>query len=277
MSTPTLTEDQVTESLVSSANAAASMHENSENLVNTQKFDWSKVIEMIVGDEPAPGQQVINFFSTDKPYQQDPESCAFVEQYLSHAKRFTIDAEVLNYACEQMTLDGCILEMGVCTGRTINVLAALNPRKLIYGFDSFRGLPEPWHGRTDFVLPKGVFGFKDPSQRPPVLHNVRLIDGLFQDSLPRFKKEILGDQPIALLHIDCDIYSSTKTIFSELGSNIVDETIILFDDLYNYPGFKEHEFKALQEFLAEQNKVADYLAFNVNWEQVAVRIHGRDS
>ena len=272
MSTPALTEDQVIESLVSSTKTAASIHKNSRNLVNTQKFDWSKIIQTIAGDEPPPGQQVINFFSTDRPYQQDPEARAFVEQYLSNAKRLNIDAEVLKYACEQMRLEGFILEMGVCTGRTINFLAALNPRKLIYGFDSFCGLPEPWHGRTDFALPKGVFGFKDPSQRPPVLHNVRLIDGLFQDSLPRFKQEILGEQPISFLHIDCDIYSSTKTIFSELGNNLVDGTIILFDDLYNYPGFKGHEFKAFQEFLDDQNKVADYLAFNVNCEQVAVRI-----
>ena len=135
---------------------------------------------------------------------------------------------------------------------------------------------EAWHGRTDFALPKGVFGFKDPAQRPPVLHNVRLIAGLFQESLPRFKQEILGDQPISLLHIDCDIYSSTKTILSGLGTNIVEGTIILFDDLYNYPGFKDHEFKAFQEFLDDQNKVADYLAFNTNCEQVAVRIHDRD-
>ena len=244
-------------------------------LLKSEQFDWSEFIEIetIAGATPPPGKQVINFLSTDKNYQQAPEARTFVEQYLDKAKYFDIDAEVIKYACEQITLDGFILEMGVCTGRTINFIAALNPRKVIYGFDSFCGLPEPWHGRTDFDFPKGVFAFKEPTQRPPVLHNVRLIAGLFQDTLPRFQQEILGTKPISFLHIDCDIYSSTKTIFAELSHNIVEGTIILFDELYNYPGFQNHEFKAFQEFLEDQNKVAEYLAFNANWEQVAVRIH----
>ncbi len=245
--------------------------------LKSETFDWSELIEFetLAGVKPPSGKQVINFLSTDKNYQQDPEARAFVKQYLGKAKCFDIDAEVMKYACEQITLDGFILEMGVCTGRTINFIAALNPRKVIYGFDSFSGLPEPWHGRTDFDVPKGVFAFKDPRQRPPVLHNVRLIAGLFQDTLPRFSQEILETKPISFLHIDCDIYSSTKTIFSEVQNNIVEGTIILFDELYNYPGFQHHEFKAFQEFLESQNKVAEYLAFNQNWEQVAVRIHNR--
>ena len=68
------------------------------------------LLKTIAGDEPPPGQQVINFFSTDRPYLQDPEACAFVEQYLSNAKRFTIDAEVLKYASEQLRIEGFILE-----------------------------------------------------------------------------------------------------------------------------------------------------------------------
>lgn len=244
-------------------------------LLKSEKFDWSEFIELetIGGATPPPGKQVINFLSTDKNYQQDPEARTFVEQYLANAKCFDIDAEVIKYACEQITLDGFILEMGVCTGRTINFIAALNPRNVIYGFDSFCGLPEPWYGRTDFDFPKGVFAFKEPTQRPPVLHNVRLIAGLFQDTLPRFRQEVLRTKPISFLHIDCDIYSSTKTIFSELHNHIVEGTIVLFDELYNYPGFQAHEFKAFQEFLKFSNKVPEYLAFNTNWEQVAVRIH----
>ena len=246
------------------------------DLLDNEKFDWSNFIvlentkcSMI----SPPGKQVINFLSTDKNYQQNPEACAFVKQYLTKAKCFDIDAEVIKYACEQITFDGFILEMGVCTGRTINFIAALNPRKVIYGFDSFCGLPESWNARTDFDIPKGFFAFKDSRQRPPVLHNVRLVVGLFQDTLPRFRQEILGNAPISLLHIDCDIYSSTKTILSELRNNIVEGTIILFDELYNYPGYEHHEFKAFQEFLESQNKVAEYIAFNTKWEQVAVRIH----
>lgn len=248
------------------------------DILKSERFDLSEIIDLecLSGVTPPPGKQVINFLSTDKNYQQDPDARTFVEQYLSKAKSFDIDAEVIKYGCENITLDGFILEMGVCTGRTINFIAALNPRKVIYGFDSFCGLPEPWDGRNDFDIPKGTFRFKNPTQLPLVLHNVRLVVGLFQDTLPRFREEILGTKPISFLHIDCDIYSSTKTILDEFHNNIVEGTIILFDELYNYPGFQDHEFKAFQEFLASHNKVAEYLAFNTNWEQVAVRIHNRN-
>jgi hypothetical protein len=56
--------------------------------------------------------------------------------------------------------------------------------------------------------------------------------------------------PIALLHIDCDLYSSTKTIFELLSDRIVPGTVIVFDELVNYPAFKKHEVLAFYEFLA---------------------------
>lgn len=161
--------------------------------------------------------------------------------------------------------------MGVCTGRTINFIAALNPEKVIYGFDSFEGLPETWL-REDVYIPKGTFAFKEKDTLPPVLHNVRLIKGLFKDTLPTFKKTILNDKPIAFLHVDCDIYSSTKDIFDILGTNIVPGTIIVFDEFYNYPGSENHEFKAFQEFIQKSGKKARYIAFNQYFEQAAVKI-----
>lgn len=49
--------------------------------------------------------------------------------------------------------------MGVCTGKTVNFIAALNPTQKVYGFDSFEGLPEDWI-REDQVIPIGTFAFK---------------------------------------------------------------------------------------------------------------------
>jgi predicted O-methyltransferase YrrM len=73
---------------------------------------------------------------------------------------------------------------------------------------------------------------------------VELYGGLFKDTLTTFKKEILQKTPISFLHVDCDIYSSTKDMFEALGDNIVPGTIMVFDELYNYPGFDKHEWKA---------------------------------
>ena len=59
--------------------------------------------------------------------------------------------------------------------------------------------------------------------------------------------------PVAFIHVDCDLYSSTKTIFSLLSDRIVPGTIILFDEYFNYPNWQQHEYKALQEFVDTKN------------------------
>lgn len=194
-----------------------------------------------------------------------------VAEFFGDAKVLDTDAAVLKYGSDRATLRGAFLEMGVCTGRTINFIAALNPEQRIWGFDSFSGLPEQWV-RPDLEVPQGSFGIKVEGWMPPVLHNVTLVKGLFHESLPGFKEHVLKDTPIAFLHIDCDIYSSTKAIFDQLGDNIVPGTVIVFDELYNYPAAEDHEFKAFQEFLNRTGKTPIYLAYNQYFEQAAVQI-----
>jgi hypothetical protein len=186
----------------------------------------------------------------------------------------TSDAEVLKFGSDRVKLEGLFIELGVCTGKTIKFIAALNPHKKIYGFDSFEGLPEDWV-RADKVIPVGTFGFKNPAILPPVLHNIELIRGWFSDTLPTFTKGSDPRQPIAFLHIDSDIYSSAATAFEILGDRIQRGTILVFDELYNYPGCENHEFKAFQEFLIKHNFTARYLAYNIYHEQVAIQIESK--
>lgn len=71
-------------------------------------------------------------------------------------------------------------------------------------------------------------------KRPPkVRENVRLIEGWFDDTLPQFIKDHSED--CSFIHVDCDVYSSTKTIFQFLN-NKIKNTIIVFDEFFNYPG-----------------------------------------
>lgn len=250
--------------------------------LNYKNIAWRHFIPLVDEDSielsaiplvsnPKEGNQIYHFKSANKHFSKCPVAACFYEKYLSQAKRATSDAEVLRYASDQVSIDGAILEMGVCTGKTINFIAGLNPQKQIHGFDSFEGLPEDWV-RKDATYKKGTFALKNPNRLPSILNNVEIYPGWFKDTLPKFKEKILKKTPIALLHIDCDLYSSTKDTFDNLKDNIVEGTIIAFDELYNYPGYEMHEFKALQEFLSEENLKAEYLAFNENHEQVVLRI-----
>lgn len=235
------------------------------------KFNWNTHLVLPPGKEQSSGNQILHFNSLNKPYWENEKSLSFVERYLKEAERLTSDAEVLKFGSDKATLDGLYIELGVCTGKTINFIAALNPHKKIYGFDSFEGLPEDWV-RDDKVYPSGTFALKNPNILPPVLHNVDLIRGWFSDTLPKFTKEIEPGKPIAFLHIDSDIYSSAATAFEILGDRIQPGTILVFDELYNYPGCENHEFKALEEFLTKRHFKARYLAYNIYHEQVAIQI-----
>lgn len=236
------------------------------------KINWDKYLVTPSADDWWwEGNQVLNFYPCDKDYRDCPTAEEFVNRHFKHAQVFNTDAALLKYCSDQVAIEGAYLEMGVCTGRTINFIAALNPEKRIYGFDSFEGVPENW-SREDIHLPKGTFAFKDCSAVPPVLHNVRLIKGNFHKTLPEFRDKILEDQPIAFLHIDCDLYSSTKEVFDVFADHVIPGTIIVFDEFYNYPGSENHEFKAFQEFLQNCGKKANYIAYNQYFEQAAVRI-----
>jgi Macrocin-O-methyltransferase (TylF) len=235
-------------------------------------FNWDQLVKMpTAGEEWHKGRQVLNFYPRDKDYRDSPAARATVTNYFGRAKALNTDAALLKFGSDQVTLHGAFLEMGACTGKTINFIAALNPEQHIWGFDSFDGLPEQWT-RPDLVVPQGTFRVNVDGWMPPVLHNVSLVKGMFHETLPQFKKQVLKSTPIAFLHVDCDIYASTKEVFDQLVDNIVPGTVIVFDEFYNYPGAEEHEFKAFQEFLDRTGKEAVYLAYNQYFEQAVVQI-----
>ena len=63
------------------------------------------------------------------------------------------------------------------------------------------------------------------------------------------------------MYIDSDLYSSAKTILEALTDRIVQGTIIVFDEYFNYPNWKNHEFKAFKQFTNKENVLYEYLAF----------------
>jgi hypothetical protein len=71
---------------------------------------------------------------------------------------------------------GDVLEFGVYEGQSLETFAERCTQRTVYGFDSFEGLPSPWWTR-----PKGTFATSLPRLFKP---NVRLVQGLFDDTLP---------------------------------------------------------------------------------------------
>ncbi len=188
----------------------------------------------------------------------------YVHQHMQHIDSVTTPSELLSASLAAADLSGgkLICEFGVYSGRSINHLATETDHT-IYGFDSFEGLPERWRDGI------GPGSFKNTTF-PEVAPNVILIAGWFQDSLPPFLRENDGD--MGFIHIDCDLYSSTKTVFDLLKERIKPGCVLVFDEYFNHPSWEEDEYKAFMEFIAETGLKYEYIGYNRLHEQVAVRI-----
>jgi hypothetical protein len=71
------------------------------------------------------------------------------------------------------------------------------------------------------------------------------VKGWFEATLPGFLAA--HPEPVALLHLDCDIYSAAAFVLRQLLSHgrLVAGSVIIFDELFNYCGFENHEIRAL--------------------------------
>lgn len=151
--------------------------------------------------------------------------------------------------------NGDVLEFGVCTGRSLKIISECLPENTIYGFDSFTGLPEAWPGReSDHKKGKYSVGGKKPEIENK---NIQYVTGYFDKSLPEFFKTY--NKSISFIHIDCDIYSSTKIILDHIKGYIRPGLIILFDELIGYDGFELNEIKAWMELVAKEKIEYEYL------------------
>ena len=191
------------------------------------------------------------------------DSARFYEEFMLTAGAFDTDLLLLSHAMSIAPTKGLILEFGVASGRTIRHIAGLTGRD-IHGFDSFEGLPESW--RTGFT--RGAFAQPLPS----VPNHVSLHKGWFSDTLPPFMTTT--NDPVALLHIDCDLYSSTAFVLNALADRIGAGTVIVFDEYLNYPGWKQHEHKAFQEFAVKTGRTFRFDSFVPSHQQVCVVITG---
>lgn len=181
----------------------------------------------------------------------------FIEREMHHA---TFAVEQFDMIAQRKALvhEGHILDLGVYKGGSTRKLAALWSERHIYGFDSFEGLPEDWSHAA-----KGTFG-DIKGQLPPMPHNVTLVPGWFDKTLPIWAKEHEGET-IALLRVDCDLYSSTKTIFDALGDKLRPGSWICFDELIGYFGWEHHEHKAFMEFIAATGFDYEYVAYGLTY------------
>lgn len=169
-------------------------------------------------------------------------------------------------------LDGKLfLEFGVFKGNSIleyySAYLENNINPVFFGFDAFQGLPEekldphtPWK-TGDFNL-SGVIN-------PELLNKdgLEIVPGWFSDTLNDQTKNKFGNKKAGLVHIDCDIYTSTLEVLEFLATNnlLVDGTLIVYDD---WGAWKQAQLQESQEYDVAEGRAHKEICkkYNLNFE-----------
>ncbi len=166
---------------------------------------------------------------------------------------------------ERAGTSGSFVECGVRNGGSAAVIAVAakeNINRHVWLFDSWEGFPEPDERDITLELEQakkgGCLGFEETVR--DLLFNrlqldsarVHLVKGWFADTLPM--KET---GPIALLHLDCDLYESVRFCLEQLYDDVINGGSIFIDDYRYYKGCKE----AVNEFINHRDlkvKLVEY-------------------
>ena len=188
----------------------------------------------------------------------------FRDQGINVPARVTGRLELYTLVASQLTEPVSYVEFGVFKGTTLGWWTQLlkSPASKLTGFDSFEGLPENWGYFTDktkFYVHGNIPQFNDP--------RVQLVKGWFDQTLPPFLK-IFQPHPTLVVHLDADLYSSTIFVLRQIKPHLRVGTVLIFDEFFD----REHEMKALSEFLGEVPLKLECLAATKSLSQVAFRI-----
>lgn len=155
------------------------------------------------------------------------------------------------------------LEFGVHKGISLNLFSKHLKDKKIYGFDGFVGLKEDWVGTS------GGLHLDEKGKIPKLRKNAIPVKGWIQDTLEPFIDE-KGVKKIIFANIDVDTYETTKFILQKIKPFLCNGSIIIFDEIYNFPAWKVGEYKALTEEFDESEY--KFFAFAADGKQAVIEI-----
>jgi len=178
-------------------------------------------------------------FLVDTSYQRFFRKCSHLgTRILSKDTRKPYLEEIFAVVVDS-DVQGDYLEFGVFRGRSF-ILATQLARKYnmnrmrFFAFDSFAGLPHSEGERFD----TGNYScsetlFKKILYKAGVnAETTRVVKGFFSDSLTDVVRNQHDLVKASIVHIDCDLYSSTKCVLNFVEKLVGEGTVLIFDDWY---------------------------------------------
>ena len=180
---------------------------------------------------------------------------------------FSSRREIQKYVVELLSpfnhksISSTLLEFGVFKGTSLRYFSK-NLRKFnCIGFDSFEGLQSNFGGVNANLL------FRRRGKAPKYLpRNAKVINGKIENTLADY---LLKDSSnIRFIHLDLDVYSSTKFVLNNLKERLNKDTLILFDEMFGNPFWENGEYLAMCEVFSD--KEFEWIGFGPN--QALIRL-----
>jgi hypothetical protein len=199
-----------------------------------------------------------------------------IEELINFDIRHTMFRNAMRFVDYEL-LPGDVFEFGVYTGRSLALLAHyhyLNKKGIhrvgfsrrIVGIDSFEGLPgSDEHPRWKQGMFRVNHSFHPTCQQGERVSPQVTLELFARYGLPapivevgefsQILSEIVGTKyrTAAVVHIDCDLYESTRAVLLGIQPILQEGTILLFDDWFNFLGSRRRgEQKAFFEVMESQ-------------------------
>jgi len=157
---------------------------------------------------------------------------------------------------------GDYLEFGIFNGNSIGSMYLAREAQgvtsmRLFGFDAFEGLPAGSENEDDGVWKKGFYSCSFDqmkqclSRRNVNPENITWVNGWYDQTLSPETAKKYEIKNIGIVFIDCDTYSSSKTVLDFLRPIIVEPMILCLDDwkLNDLDIKGMGEYKSFNEFI----------------------------
>lgn len=176
-------------------------------------------------------------------YYHDKKVMSLFKRIINEDKPFLLKPSELfliySFAKNQIHIDGDYAEVGVFKGASAKAICEAKENKHLHLFDTFEGLPQI--SKTDSKFKTKMFrsSYQKVKEKLSKYQNVLIYKGLFPET-----GISIQDRKFAFVHLDVDIYQSTKDCLDFFYNRMSKNGILISHD-YNAQGVK----KAFDEFL----------------------------
>jgi hypothetical protein len=155
------------------------------------------------------------------------------------------------------------------------------PKRMLWAFDSFQGLPQPESGLdahpawTPGAMATSLAKFQQICRRAGMRErdDYRTVAGFYRDSLGS-AAELPAD--IALAYVDCDLHSSTRDVLQFLKPRLKHGMVLAFDDWHCIaPDAISGERAAFLEFQREENRFHFLPFLPIGWHGTSFVVEDR--